>query len=100
MPKKMKPAHPGEMLLEEFLKPMGLTQYRLSKSISVPPRRINEIVMGKRRITGDTAIRLARFFGTSEEFWMNLQARFDLMLAHDRLDERLAAEVIVLAAAG
>ena len=75
--KKLPPIHPGEILLEEFLKPMGISQYRLSKDIGVPPRRINEIVHGKRSITADTALRLARYFGTSERFWMNLQSRYD-----------------------
>jgi addiction module HigA family antidote len=94
--KKVPPIHPGEILLEEYLKPMGLSQYRLAKGISVPPRRINEIVHGTRAITADTALRLARFFGTSERFWMNLQARYDLEVARDRLGERLVEEVEVL----
>jgi len=76
--KKLPPIHPGEILLEEFLEPMGISQYRLAKSINVPPRRINEIVHGQRSISADTALRLARYFGTSERFWMNLQVRFDL----------------------
>lgn len=91
--------HPGEILLEEFLKPLGITQYRLSKDLSVPPRRINEIVHGKRAITADTALRLARYFRTSEKFWLNLQARYDLEAEKDRLGDRLTKEVSVLARA-
>lgn len=94
--KKMAPIHPGEILLEEFLKPMGISQYRLAKDISVPPRRINEIVQGKRSITADTALRLSRYFGLSDQFWINLQSRYDLEIEKDRLDERLAKEVRVL----
>src|SRR4051812_17777154 len=90
--------HPGEILLEEFLSPLGVSQYRLAKEISVPARRINEIVKGARSISADTALRLARFFGTSERFWLNLQARFDLELARDNLGDRLRREVKVLAA--
>jgi len=89
------PIHPGEILLEEFLEPMELSQYRLAKEISVPPRRIKEIVLGKRGITADTALRLARYFGTSELFWMNLQIRFDLEVEKERLKGRLAKEVAV-----
>ena len=89
------PIHPGEILLEEFLKPMGISQYRLAKDISVPARRINEIVQGKRAITPDTALRLSKFFGLSERFWINLQARFDLELEKDRLKNRLEKEVQV-----
>jgi addiction module HigA family antidote len=87
--------HPGEILLEEFLEPMELSQYRLAKDISVPPRRINEIVHGKRAITADTALRLARYFGMSERFWMNLQIRYDLEAEKARLKGRLAREVTV-----
>ena len=90
------PIHPGEILLEEFLDPMELSQYRLAKDISVPARRINEIVHGKRGITADTALRLARYFGTSERFWMNLQIRHDLEVEKERLKGRLAREVAVL----
>ena len=93
MDKKMKPIHPGEILLEEFLKPMDISQYRLSADISVPARRINEIVHGKRAITANTALRLAKYFGTSERFWMNLQSRYDLETERDRLGKRLATEV-------
>ena len=91
------PVHPGEVLLEEFLQPMGLSQYRLAKDISVPPRRINEIVHGKRSVTADTALRLSRYFGTSERFWLNLQTGYDLDIegrARDRLGDRLDAEVL------
>jgi addiction module HigA family antidote len=91
---KLAPVHPGEVLLEEFLVPLGITQYRLAKDISVPPRRINEIVHGVRDITADTALRLARYFGTSERFWLNLQARYDLEREKDRLGKRLAREVL------
>jgi len=96
---KLPPIHPGEILLEEFLKPMGISQYRLAKDISVPPRRINEIVHGKRAITPDTALRLSRYFGLSERFWVNLQARYDLEVEKDRLQDRLEMEVQVYAAA-
>jgi addiction module HigA family antidote len=95
---KFAPVHPGEILLEEFLEPMGISQYRLSKDISVHPRRINEIVHGKRSITADTALRLSRYFGLSERFWLNLQARYDLEIEKDRLAGRLEREVKVLAA--
>ena len=94
--KKLPPIHPGEILIEEFLKPMGLSQYRLAKDISVPPRRINETVHGKRSISADTALRLGRFFGISPQFWLNLQTRFDLEVAEDLLAERLEKEVQVL----
>ncbi|HEY1916424.1 MAG TPA: HigA family addiction module antitoxin [Streptosporangiaceae bacterium] len=85
----MPPVHPGEILLEEFLAPLGVSQYQLAKELSVPARRINEIVHGQRRISADTALRLARYFGTSERFWMNLQARYDLEVEKDRLGEAL-----------
>ncbi len=91
----MPPIHPGEILLEEFLNPLGISQYRLAKDISVPPRRINEIVHGKRAVTADTALRLARYFGTTDQFWLNLQSRYELELERDRLGERLQAEVRV-----
>jgi antitoxin HigA-1 len=87
----MDPVPPGEILLEEFLVPLGVSQYRLAKAISVPARRINEIVHGQRRISADTALRLSRFFGTSERFWLNLQARYDLEIEKDRLGMELAA---------
>lgn len=95
-PKGMKPSHPGEILVEEYLKPLGISQYRLAKNISVPPRRINEIVHGKRAITADTALRLARFFGSSDRFWLNLQLRYDLEVERDRLGNRLEREVVAL----
>ena len=92
----MPPIHPGEILMEEFLEPLGLSQYRLAMDISVPPRRINEIVHGKRAISADTALRLARYFGTTERFWLNLQAHYDLEVQRDRLGKRLETEVRVL----
>jgi addiction module HigA family antidote len=98
MARKLPPVHPGEVLLEEFLKPMGISQYLLAKSISVPPRRINEIVLGRRAVTADTALRLSRHLGTSERFWLNLQARYDLEVEKERLGRRLLREVRVLAA--
>ncbi len=94
--KSGKPIHPGEILLEEYLKPLGISQYRLAKNISVPPRRINEIVHGKRAITADTALRLARFFGSSERVWLNLQVRYDIEVERDRLGNRLEREVVAL----
>jgi addiction module HigA family antidote len=95
----MAPVHPGEILLEEFLGPLGVSQYRLAKAVSVPARRINEIVHGQRRISADTALRLARYFGTSERFWINLQARYDLEVEKDRLGEALD-DIQPLSAAG
>jgi addiction module HigA family antidote len=92
--KKLSPVHPGEVLLEEFLEPMEISQYRLARDISVPPRRINEIVHGKRRITADTALRLSLYFGTSERFWLNLQTGYDLEVERDRLGDRLEEEVL------
>ncbi len=91
--KKFAPVHPGEVLLEEFLNPLGLSQNRLALSISVPPRRINEIVLGKRRVTAETALRLARYFNTTPQFWLGLQADYDLDVAADELGERLDREV-------
>ena len=96
--KKMDPIHPGEILFEEFLKPMDLSQNRIAMDIRVPARRINEIVHGKRAVTADTALRLARYFGTSEEFWMGLQTDFDLEEARNKLGNRLISEVITHAA--
>jgi antitoxin HigA-1 len=87
----MAPIHPGEVLLADFLEPLHLSQNRVALAIGVPPRRINEIVHGKRRITADTALRLARYFGTSERFWINLQSRYDLELERDQLGAALAA---------
>lgn len=97
--KKLAPVHPGEVLLEEFLGPLGLSQYRLARDISVPPRRINEIVHRNRAVTADTALRLARYFSTTERFWLNLQSRYDLEIERDRLGSRLRKEVSVLARA-
>ena len=91
--RKLPSIHPGEVLIEEFLKPMGISQYRLAKDISVPPRRINEIVHGKRAITADTALRLGRFFGMSPHFWLNLQTRYDIEITEDSLADRLDREV-------
>ena len=85
----MPPVHPGEILLTEFLEPLGVSQYQLAKAVDVPARRINEIVHGQRRISADTALRLARYFGTSERFWMNLQSRYDLEIEKDRLGPAL-----------
>ena len=95
-PKRLPPIHPGEVLLEEYLRPLGISQYRLAKDISVPPRRINEIVHGLRSITADTALRLSRYFGTSDRFWLNLQTRYDLEVESERLKDRLLREVAVL----
>jgi addiction module HigA family antidote len=94
--KKLAPINPGEILVEEFLKPLGLSQYRIARDLSVPPRRINEIVHGKRGITADTALRLGRYFGMSARFWLNLQARYDLEVENERLGRRLLKEVAVL----
>jgi len=96
--RKLPPIHPGEILFEEFLKPMGISQYRLAKEINVPARRINEIVHGKRAISPDTALRLSRYFGLSERFWINLQARYDLEVEKDRLSDRLDEEVHIYVA--
>lgn len=85
----MPPVHPGEILLTEFLEPLGVSQYQLAKAVDVPARRINEIVHGQRRISADTALRLSRYFGTSERFWLNLQARYDLEIEKDRLGTAL-----------
>ena len=94
--KTMEPVHPGEILAEEFLKPLSVSQYRLAKDISVPARRINEIVHGKRAITADTALRLSRYFSLSDRFWLNLQSRYDLEIEKDRLRDRINKEVKVL----
>ena len=95
--KRLTPIHPGESLLAEFLEPLGVSQYRIAKDIGVPPRRINEIVHGNRAISADTALRLARYFGTSERFWLNLQTRYELEVERDRLGDRLDREVVPLA---
>ena len=97
--KKHPPVHPGEILMLEFLEPLQISQYRLAKDVSVPPRRINEIVKGTRWITANTALRLGRYFGTSERFWMNLQTHYDLEQERDRIGSSLADEVNVLAEA-
>ncbi len=96
--RKLAPVHPGEILSEEFLKPMGMSQYRLAQRLGVPPRRINEIVHGQRAISADTALRLSRLFGTSERFWMNLQVRYDLEVQKDRLGRLLEKQVQPLTA--
>lgn len=91
--RKLPPIHPGEVLFEEFMRPMGISQNQLGRDLGVPPRRINEIVHGKRGITADTALRLSRYFGTSAQFWMGLQADYDLETAEDQLSEKIAHEV-------
>ncbi len=93
MKKKLHPIHPGEVLLKEFLDPMGLSQNRLALNIGVPARRINEIVLGKRGLTADTALRLAKFFGMSAQFWAGLQSEYDLDIAADKLGDRIDREV-------
>jgi addiction module HigA family antidote len=97
---KLKPVHPGEVLLEEFLKPMEISQNHLALKMGVPARRINEIVLGKRRITADTSLRLSKYFGTSAKFWLGLQTDYDLDVATDELGERLEREVSVYAVSG
>jgi len=99
MDEKLSPIHPGEILMDEFLKPMKISQYKLAKDINVPPRRINEIVHGLRAITPDAALRLSRYFGMSERFWINLQTRYDLEVEKDRLQDRLEKEVHAYAVA-
>lgn len=99
MARKLAPIHPGDILMTEFLAPLGLSQYRLAQDLSVSPRRINEIVHGTRAVTADTALRLGRYFGTSAQFWLNLQSRYDLDVEQDKLGPRLAKEVSVLARA-
>ncbi|NOR11976.1 MAG: HigA family addiction module antidote protein [Candidatus Aminicenantes bacterium] len=94
--KKLPPIHPGVILLEEFLNPTGISQYRLAKDTNVPPRRINEVIHGKRAITADTALRLGRFFGTSPQFWLNLQGQYDIEMTENRLADRLDLEVQAL----
>lgn len=97
---KLTPIHPGEVLMEEFLKPMHLSQNRLAVDIGVDGRRINEIVLGKRAITADTALRLSRFFGNSPQFWMGLQTQYDLDITEDQLGKRLDREIRPLVIAG
>ncbi|QQR75041.1 MAG: HigA family addiction module antidote protein [Holophagales bacterium] len=98
MAAKLAPIHPGEVLLEDFLKPLSLSQYRLAHDIGVPARRINEIVLGKRSISADTALRLSRYFRNTARFWLNLQSRYDLEVEQDRLGDRLDREVVGVAA--
>ena len=93
MKKKHEPVHPGEILHQEFLKPLAMSQYRLAKDIAVPPRRINEIVLGKRSISADTALRLARYFGNSAKFWMNLQAQYDLDSETERVGDEIESKI-------
>jgi antitoxin HigA-1 len=93
MGRRLAPVHPGEVLAEEFLGPLGISQYRVARDIGVPPRRINEIVHGSRAVSADTALRLARYFGTSERFWLNLQAQYDLDVEYDRVGDRIEREV-------
>jgi addiction module HigA family antidote len=100
MPNKLLPVHPGEVLLEEFIKPMNLSQNRIAIDIGVDTRRINEIVLGKRSVTADTALRLARYFGNSPQFWLGLQNQYDLDITEDRLGKRLEREIRPLATAG
>lgn len=100
MPRKLPPIHPGEILLEEFLEPMGITRYRLSKDTSMPASRVGKIIAGQRAITADTALRLGRYLGTTPEFWMNLQARYDLLTEQQRLAKTLDQEVTVFKNAG
>ncbi len=90
---KIAPIHPGEILLNEFLTPMGISQYRLAKDINVPPRRINEIILAKRAITADTALRLSHYFGLSEKFWLNLQIKYNLEITKDKLKDKLKKEI-------
>ena len=98
--RRLQPIHPGQILREEFLDPMGITQYRLARDINVDPRRINAIIHGKRAITADTALRLARYFDTSERFWLNLQAQYDLEVEREQLGDRLEKEVKKFTATG
>jgi addiction module HigA family antidote len=98
--KKMEPIHPGEILKEEFLYPIGISQYKLAKDISVPPRRINEIVHGKRSVSADTALRLGRYFDISPQFWLNLQSHYDLEIESDKLGNSLKSEVKVYSEVG
>jgi antitoxin HigA-1 len=94
MGEMLAPIHPGEVLLQDFLSPLEISQYRLAKDIGVPPRRVNEIIHGKRAVSADTALRLGRYFGVSARFWLNLQAQFDLDVESDRLGDRLEVEVV------
>ncbi len=96
MTREIPPIHPGEILLEEFLKPLGISQNALARALRVPPDRVNAIVQGKRSITADTALRLARAFGTTPQFWLNLQAHYDLEIAQERLEDQIEREVLPL----
>lgn len=96
MTREISPIHPGEILLEEFLKPLGISQNALARALRVPPDRVNAIVQGKRSITADTALRLARAFGTTPQFWLNLQAHYDLEIAQERLEDQIEREVLPL----
>lgn len=98
--KRIPPVHPGEVLLEDFLKPLGISQYRLAKEMNVYPRKINEIVHGKRAITADTALRLSRFFGTTAELWMNLQTLYDLEKTRDEIEADIEQEITPMVLAG
>ncbi len=100
MPRKLPPIHPGEILLEEFLEPMGITRYRLAKDTSMPASRVGKIIAGERGISADTALRLGRYLGTTAEMWMNLQARYDLLTEQQRLAKTLDHEVVVFKTAG
>jgi addiction module HigA family antidote len=95
--RRLAPVHPGEVLQEEFIEPLEITQYMVAKATGVPPRRIKEIVHGKRAVSADTALRLAKYFGTTPEFWLNLQARFDLEKARDRAGDEIEADIVPLA---
>jgi len=99
MTRKLKPVHPGEVLMEEFIRPLGITQYRVAKDTRVTARRINEIVLGRRSITADTALRLARYFGTSPQFWLNLQGHYDLESQGENLKRKIEKEIRPLATA-
>ena len=99
MPKRIRPIHPGEVLKEEFLVPLSLSEYRLAKDISVPARRINEVVHGTRGVSADTALRLARYFGTSAEMWLNLQTQYELAVETDRGAKKIEREVLIFAVA-
>lgn len=96
MSTKLPPTHPGEVLYEEFLKPLGISQYRIAKDVCVPPRRVNEIVHGMRGVSADTALRFGRYFGTSPQFWLNLQSRYDLECERDKRGKEILRDVLVL----
>ncbi len=98
--KKLGPVHPGEILQEEFLKPMGLSQNRLALALRVPARRINEIVLGRRRVTADTALRLSRYFGMSSQFWLGLQMDYELDVAADKIESQIKKDITPMSASG